>query len=428
MARFFRNGSPLKRLKASLAKADQWLRRTPDRSLEEAYEAALQIRALEEKYFQGGLVPLSSDQLTANQLHALRSDLQQYLTTVKVRLAEFQLSYRIVNFVRPQSALSISGASDQDQSTVVFEKIKFIDAVLSRYREVPPPKALVTIDAPSQSSRGSEDLDGVEALSDQTGVLPRSILGTISQIQKNLDPKTESKVVQNFRTAKTKTVISVRFMVFLILITIGAQFFSKAVFIGPVVDHLRQDSHLEIFLNQDMRQEGLEQLQLFREDLEFRSLIGQINLDAGEMETSLREKAAEIAEEFRAESANAIKNVFADLFSLGAFTIFLMVSKRELQVLRSFLDELAYGLSDSAKAFIIIMVTDIFVGYHSPHGWEVLLTGLARHLGLPENQDFISLFIATFPVILDTIFKYWIFRYLNRISPSAVATLKNMNE
>jgi hypothetical protein len=92
------------------------------------------------------------------------------------------------------------------------------------------------------------------------------------------------------------------------------------------------------------------------------------------------------------------------------------------------MDQLIYGLSDSAKAFVIILFTDIFVGFHSPHGWEILLEGVSRHFGLPANRDFIFLFIATFPVILDTIFKYWIFRYLNRVSPSAVATYKTMNE
>ncbi|MBC1295040.1 CemA family protein, partial [Nostoc sp. UCD122] len=29
---------------------------------------------------------------------------------------------------------------------------------------------------------------------------------------------------------------------------------------------------------------------------------------------------------------------------------------------------------------------------------------------------------------LNTIFKYWIFRYLSRLSPSALATLKEMDE
>nr|WP_298908966.1 hypothetical protein [uncultured Nostoc sp.] len=92
------------------------------------------------------------------------------------------------------------------------------------------------------------------------------------------------------------------------------------------------------------------------------------------------------------------------------------------------LPTIVYGLSDSAKAFLIILFTDIFVGFHSPDGWEVLLEGLAEHLGLPASRNTIFFFIATFPVILNTIFKYWIFRYLSRLSPSALATLKEMDE
>ena len=68
------------------------------------------------------------------------------------------------------------------------------------------------------------------------------------------------------------------------------------------------------------------------------------------------------------------------------------------------------------------------MGYHSPHGWEIILENVAKHFGIAESRDFNFLFIATFPVILDTVLKYWIFRYLNRISPSAVATYRNMNE
>ncbi len=95
---------------------------------------------------------------------------------------------------------------------------------------------------------------------------------------------------------------------------------------------------------------------------------------------------------------------------------------------KTLLNEIIYGLSDRAKAFILILFTDIFVGFHSPHAWEVILETLASHLGIPADRNVIFLFIATFPVILDSTFKYWIFRYLNQISPSAVATLKNMNE
>jgi hypothetical protein len=71
---------------------------------------------------------------------------------------------------------------------------------------------------------------------------------------------------------------------------------------------------------------------------------------------------------------------------------------------------------------------DLLVGFHSPRGWEICLETLLRHFGLPENEDFVLLFVAIFPVFLDTVFKYWIFRYLNKISPSTVVTYHSMLE
>jgi len=146
-----------------------------------------------------------------------------------------------------------------------------------------------------------------------------------------------------------------------------------------------------------------------------------------QLHLQLSERAKELKEEADLESTHAIKNVLSDLAGLLGFTLVCLLGRRDLQVLRGFLDEAVYGLSDSAKAFAIILFTDIFVGFHSPEGWTVLLDGVANHFGLPAQENFIMLFIATFPVVLATVFKYWIFRYLNRVSPSSVATLRNMN-
>jgi hypothetical protein len=178
-----------------------------------------------------------------------------------------------------------------------------------------------------------------------------------------------------------------------------------------------------------MEEEAYDELNRFEESLRFRALLGfSEKLTPEEIEVKLAEKATEISQSYRRVSTNAIANIFADIFSLVSFIIVLVTSQREIEVLKEFIDEIVYGLSDSAKAFLIILFTDMFVGFHSPHGWEVILSSVARHFGLPENQDFNFLFIATFPVILDTVFKYWIFRYLNGISPSSVATYRNMNE
>ncbi len=65
---------------------------------------------------------------------------------------------------------------------------------------------------------------------------------------------------------------------------------------------------------------------------------------------------------FEPKGTNAIKNIFADILSVGAFSWLILVSKKEIEVLKDFIDQIVYGLSDSAKAFIIILFTDIFVG------------------------------------------------------------------
>jgi hypothetical protein len=96
--------------------------------------------------------------------------------------------------------------------------------------------------------------------------------------------------------------------------------------------------------------------------------------------------------------------------------------------LREFISRYFLGLSDITKVFIFILLTDMFVGFHSAHGWEVLLENLFGHFGLPENRDFVFLFIATIPVIMDSIFKLLIFNYFTRQSPTSVAILEKMQQ
>jgi hypothetical protein len=65
--------------------------------------------------------------------------------------------------------------------------------------------------------------------------------------------------------------------------------------------------------------------------------------------------------------------------------------------MRGFFDEAVYGLSDSAKAFAIILFTDIFVGFHSPEGWTVLLNGIAKHLGFALSRKLCDVIYRHFP-------------------------------
>nr|QXO89929.1 envelope membrane protein [Erythrostemon pannosus] len=105
-----------------------------------------------------------------------------------------------------------------------------------------------------------------------------------------------------------------------------------------------------------------------------------------------------------------------------------ILGNQELIILNSWVQEFLYNLSDTIKAFSILLLTDLCIGFHSTHGWELMIGFVYKDFGFAHNDQIISGLVSTFPVILDTILKYWIFRYLNRVSPSLVVIYHSMND
>jgi hypothetical protein len=439
----------------------RWLSATPERAIDAAYRAAIKIKAIEDDHFAGKIVSNKSVEYSSSVMKVFKGDVKNYLNTINARLIEFKISRGLLIFSNTQandssqSIVRYTNGFDDTRELTVIEKLAFIDAITDKYKtsavqelEITPTRRLekssknnrliINKNNPSLAfNQSMKDNNGketnTETITDKTSVLPRSFMRTLNRIRQEIDPQsedTEEEVIKKFRKSRNKTAISVRFLLILIIVPLLTHQVTKSLFVTPLVQKYFDDHEQQVlFINQDMEEEAFMELQRYEERLDFRSIIGLAPpLSPEEKEVEIKNKAEELSEEFRKQGVNAISNVFADFFSLIAFGGIIFFCKREIQIIKSFLDEIAYGLSDSAKAFLIILVTDMFVGYHSPHGWEVILEGIARHLGLPENRDFNFLFIATFPVILDTVLKYWIFRYLNRISPSSVATYKNMNE
>ena len=445
----------------------RWLSATPERALDAAYRAALKIKAIEDDHFKGQKVTAGAMDYSQSVLAVFRADVSNYLQTIKVRLTEFNASRALLIFSDTGANLSqteivYDNEQEYNQGRSIIEKLNFIEEVVSRYKNEPSPGNRALAPAlKSQSPKSDrknkylrdkkvssledsqlnkdklprnkkEEDPNLETISDKTAVLPRSFLRTIDRLRQEIDPQsanTEEQVLKKFRRSRNKTAVSIRFLLILIIIPLLAHQLSKTFIVSPFVGKYFSNHQDILFINKDLEEEAFVEFHRYQEKLEFKSLIGlSPPLTREEMKDQLHDKAEEIAESYRAQGIDAIGNVFADIFSLAAFAGVIFFCKREILIIKSFLDEIIYGLSDSAKAFLIILLTDMFVGYHSPHGWEIILEGISRHLGLPENRDFNFLFIATFPVILDTVLKYWIFRYLNRISPSSVATYKNMNE
>jgi hypothetical protein len=431
--------------------ATQWLQGSSERSLDQAFRAALAIKAIEDQYFQGKKVGPENCDYGASAITYFSNDVQRHLRKIEQQL------YHLNNDDQFVKILTLDSSQNHDQKTdSILERLHFIDDILARYDgelpQVNPPKQSLGINIldPQQINkskqkrsrqiqkesfhyiRKEESQQKLESATQKSGVLPRSFLRTVNRLKQEMDPQSDSneqKVLKQYRNSRYKTALSVKFLLTLIIVPLLAHQLTKTFFLLPSVENYFERNAEVIFINQDMEEEAYAELNHFEESLRFRSLLGfSEKLTPEEIEKKLAEKAVEISHNYRRVSTNAIANIFADIFSLVSFVIVLVTSQREIEVLKEFIDEIVYGLSDSAKAFLIILFTDMFVGFHSPHGWEVILSSIARHFGLPENEDFNFLFIATFPVILDTVFKYWIFRYLNGISPSSVATYRNMNE
>ena len=357
--------------------------------LERGYEAALQIQNIELEHY--------NDRPVRAELELPVSKAMQAQLLRRFRAAS-QVCQQALNTVEP-FRLELSGQE--------LRQLQLIETVMARYD---PRRAQLP------------------SLSRSPEMLPRSLIGVVVPVRRQLDPDAEAGVVAGFRRRRDSTLVSLRILLLLILVPILLQQVSRTYVVSPLVDHFAPSYSLLNYPRPHLQSQAVRELRSYKDELEFEALISnQPQPSSEELQKRLIEKAKELQDQSNEESTHAIKNVFADIAGFFGFLLVCLLGQRDIQILRGFFDEVIYGLSDSAKAFTIILATDVFVGYHSPEGWTVLLDGVAHHLGLPAKENFILLFIATFPVVLATIFKYWIFRYLNRVSPSSVATLRNMN-
>ena len=275
---------------------------------------------------------------------------------------------------------------------------------------------------------------------EKMGFIPRSILRTFGRFRLQLWPGIENLVLQEFKVSRYQLLVSLKSLFLLFFFPLFFNFFTKQFLFKPIVQYYWNTQQSTIFLNISQEKRAFHQIENYEEKLYFESLIMPPlkSLEDTSPSTSkepnsyfehkISDKYSELAIEYNDESIDAVTNVFTDLFTLVGFVFLLNVMRPQLIILKSFLTELLYSFGDTTKSFFIIFITDLFVGFHSPHGWEVFLESAMDHFGLAENEDFIFLFVATFPVLLDTVIKYWIFRYLNKLSPSTVATYHTMIE
>ncbi|KAJ0029997.1 hypothetical protein Pint_13891 [Pistacia integerrima] len=131
----------------------------------------------------------------------------------------------------------------------------------------------------------------------------------------------------------------------------------------------------------------------------------------------LRHKALELRDEWRLENRRAFANIWSDMVFGVSLFILLYFNQSKVALLRFTGYKIINNISDTGKAFLIILITDIFLGYHSESGWQTLLEIIVEHYGLEVDQSAITIFICLIPVVIDACVKLWLFKFLPRLSP-----------
>lgn len=323
----------------------------------------------------------------------------------------------------------------------------------------------------------------------KASMLPKSfrLFGGMAQIGKEFNPKYEQEVIQELRIRRSQNRAAIRWLAVLLIVPVLVQVVTKNLILNPILGSYSDRNPSKIELRKGIEDEFLNEFSEYKEALEVKALLVKsvakeekkkqeehlkeekgkpdeealakavygekpvrllrdtLSLQPGSYmelltasqtspeveeeleEEALQEKALELWREARNEQLNGLKNVLSDSFGLIAFVAMVYFGRQRLTNIRVFSNRAFLKLNDPTKVFFFILITDIFVGFHSTHGWEILLETILEHFGLPGGKVFMNTFIATVPVIIDSCIKFWIFSYLTRYSPSTSAIYERMN-
>lgn len=487
------NASPLQNIFS-------WVKNTPERAIDEAFEAAVNIKRIEEETFKGNKIA-NDGSFGSSVFSVFEIQLQKYLRTINARLSFYKLSASLP-YLQTQSssnqaniAIAKYAPNNQDNDPVgngqlsanqlggnsrrfsIYQKLAFIDYTLERYNRASD-QTIDVLAKPSVNTNSSDNRQNLEELvesetdekfqlfksankskkyrrppqqvtSVEKSILPGSFFKAFDRVKRNLTgsyPDYEKDIVEELRQSQKRITQALRYIVILVISVIAVQFLSKAIVFSPMIDSFIDPSIMTVKFSPAVEERAFNALRLAKERIEFDYTIKSIALEESlereestnpkktaaeqseEIEELIRQESVRILKRFNAESLDGVKNLLADITASFVFYLFLLSGRKELETIKEFLDEVLYSLNDNAKAFLIIISTDTFVGFHSSEGWDALLTVLFNHFGLPENKILAQSFISTVPVFLDGLFKFWIFQYLTQASPATATIYREMNE
>lgn len=262
-------------------------------------------------------------------------------------------------------------------------------------------------------------------------LIPRSIFRSLSRFRSELARDSLSLVLPEFRLVRHQTIASLQYMLCLLFVPWILASLCRSLVLEPLIDGWWDGVQPELFGSMLQEQRALKGLEQMGDLLWLESLLIEEEVLAEHpfnLSVQIAQNTLELIGVYNHAAADAVLRILTDLIYITSLAGLLIWGKKRLAVLNSWIQGLFYSFSDTMKAFVILLLGDLCLGFHSPRGWQLVANLLSQHLGLADNKHMVCCVVSTLPVILDTILKYWIFRHLNHISPSIVATYHTMAE
>uniref|UniRef100_A0A1D1YPU7 Chloroplast envelope membrane protein n=1 Tax=Anthurium amnicola TaxID=1678845 RepID=A0A1D1YPU7_9ARAE len=283
------------------------------------------------------------------------------------------------------------------------------------------------------SSWGQEWDDGVQKngaeISDDPDkpVSGDGFVGAIKDLilrNSDLDMLFEDRVFQYASTSSAK------FLALLVLVPWAADFVVHDYVLMPFLDRYVKTVPLAAEMLDVRRHQKLEMIKALKVEkarFRFEVEIGKAPpLSDEEVWLELRHKAIELRDEWRLENRRAFANIWSDMVSGVTLFILIYFNQSKVALLKFTGYKIVNNISDTGKAFLIILITDIFLGYHSESGWQVLMEALIGHYGLEVDEAAITIFVCFVPVVIDACVKLWLFKILPRLSPNVANIFQEM--
>ncbi|XP_052200365.1 uncharacterized protein LOC127806857 isoform X2 [Diospyros lotus] len=226
-----------------------------------------------------------------------------------------------------------------------------------------------------QDSNDGDWKSGDDIWSDPEKIIPDG--GLVKSVRDLVLGKEDEDMLYEDRVFRYASINSAKFLAVLLIIPCALDFLVHDYVLMPFLDRYVKTVPLAAHMLDVRRHQKLEmvnELKLEKARYRLEVEIGKSPpLSDEELWLELQHKALELRDGWRLENRRAFANIWSDVvFGISLF-ILLYFNQNKVALLKYTGYKIINNISDTGKAFLIILTTDIFLGYHSESGWQTLL-------------------------------------------------------